>query len=67
MLGKYETKTTLPKSKFELVKSISNLGQVDILVFDMVDGKVVGKVKGELDRFIGSGKKNVSVVFIREK
>lgn len=66
MLGKYETKTTLPKSKFELVKSISNLGQVDILVFDMVDGKVVGKVKGELDRFIGSGKKNVSVVFIKE-
>ena len=38
-----------------------------MLVFDMIDGKSVGKVKGELDRFIGNGKKGVSVVLFREK
>ena len=67
MLGKYETKGTLPKSKFELVKSISDLGNVDIQVYDFVDSKSVGRVKGDIDRFIGNGKKSVSVIFIREK
>ena len=68
MLGEYKrVLINIPKTKNELVKVINGLGSVDMLVFDLIDGKNVGKVKGEIDRFIGSGKKNVSVVLFREK
>ena len=68
MLGEYKSVLiNIPKTKSELVKVINGLGNVDMLVFDLIDGKNVGKVKGEIDRFIGSGKKNVSVVLFREK
>ncbi len=68
MLGEYKSVLiNIPKTKNELVKVINGLGNVDMLVFDLIDGKNVGKVKGEIDRFIGSGKKNVSVVLSREK
>ncbi len=68
MLGEYKSVLiNIPKTKNELVKVINGLGSVDMLVFDLIDGKNVGKVKGEIDRFIGSGKKNVSVVLFREK
>tara|TARA_B100002019_G_C21233441_1_gene581405 strand:+ start:876 stop:1082 length:207 start_codon:yes stop_codon:yes gene_type:complete len=68
VLGEYKSVLiNIPKTKNELVKVINGLGSVDMLVFDLIDGKNVGKVKGEIDRFIGSGKKNVSVVLFREK
>jgi len=68
MLGEYKSVLiNIPKTKNELIKVINGLGSVDILIFDRVDGKSVGKVKGELDRFIGNGKKGVSVVLFREK
>jgi hypothetical protein len=68
MLGEYKSVLiNIPKTKNELIKVINGLGNVDMLVFDMIDGKSVGKVKGELDRFIGNGKKGVSVVLFREK
>ena len=68
MLGEYKSVLiNIPKTKNELVKVINGLGNVDMLVFDLIDGKNVGKVKGEIDRFIGSGKKNVSIVLFREK
>ena len=68
MLGEYKSVLiNIPKTKNELVKVINGLGNVDMLVFDLIDGKNVGKVKGEIDRFIGSGKKNVSVVLFRGK
>ena len=68
MLGEYKSVLiNIPKTKNELVKVINGLGNVDMLVFDLIDGKNIGKVKGEIDRFIGSGKKNVSVVLFREK
>ena len=68
MLGEYKSVLiNIPKTKNELVKVINGLGNIDMLVFDLIDGKNVGKVKGEIDRFIGSGKKNVSVVLFREK
>ena len=67
MLGKYNTKVVLPKTKSELVKSINGLGQVEINVLEPIDKSNVGFVKSEIDRFVGNGKKKVSVVLIREK
>ena len=68
MLGEYKSVlVNIPKTKNDLIRVIGGLGNVDMLVFDLIDGKNVGKVKGEIDRFIGSGKKNVSVVLFREK
>ena len=67
MLGKYNTKVVLPKTKSELVKSINGLGQVDINVHEPVEKNNVGFVKSEIDRFVGNGKKKVSVILIREK
>ena len=67
MLGKYNTKVVLPKSKSELTRSINNLGQVDIQVLEPIDKSNIGFVKSELDRFFGNGKKKVSVILIREK
>ena len=67
MLGKYSTKVVLPKTKSELVKSINGLGQVDINVYEPVEKNNVGFVKSEIDRFVGNGKKKVSVILIREK
>ena len=37
MLGKYNTKVVLPKTKSELVKSINGLSQVDINVLEPID------------------------------
>ena len=67
MLGKYNTKVVLPKTKSELVKSINGLGQVDINVLEPIDKTNVGFVKSEIDRFVGNGKNDVSVVFIKKK
>ena len=67
MLGKYNTKVVLPKTKSELVKSINGLGQVEINVLEPIDKSNVGFVKSEIDRFVGNGKKKVSVILIREK
>ena len=67
MLGKYNTKVVLPKTKSELVKSINGLGQVDINILEPIDKSNVGFVKSEIDRFVGNGKNEVSVVFIKKK
>ena len=67
MLGKYNTKVVLPKSKSELTRSINNLGQVDIQVLEPIDKSNIGFVKSELDRFFGNGKNDLSVVMIRHK
>jgi len=67
VLGKYNTKVVLPKTKSELVKSINGLGQVDINVLEPIDKSNVGLVKSEIDRFVGNGKNEVSVVFIKKK
>jgi len=67
VLGKYNTKVVLPKTKSELVKSINGLGQVDINVLEPIDKTNVGFVKSEIDRFVGNGKNEVSVVFIKKK
>ena len=67
MLGKYNTKVVLPKTKSELVKSINGLGRVDINVLEPIDKTNVGFVKSEIDRFVGNGKNEVSVVFIKKK
>ena len=67
MLGKYNTKVVLPKTKSELVKSINGLGQVDINVLEPIDKSNVGFVKSEIDRFVGNGKNEISVVFIKKK
>jgi hypothetical protein len=67
VLGKYNTKVVLPKTKSELVKSINGLGQVDINVLEPIDKSNVGLVKSEIDRFVGNGQNDVSVVFIKKK
>ena len=67
MLGKYNTKVVLPKTKSELVKSINGLGQVEINILEPIDKSNVGFVKSEIDRFVGNGKNDVSVVFIKKK
>ena len=67
MLGKYNTKVVLPKTKSELTRSINNLGQVDIQVLEPIDKTNIGFVKSELDRFFGNGKNELSVVLIRKK
>jgi hypothetical protein len=65
VLGKYDTNVVLPKTKNELVKQINSLGQVEIRVIEPVDKKNTGLVKSEIDRFVGNGQKDVSVVFIK--
>ena len=67
MLGKYSTNVVLPKTKNELVKQINSLGQVEIRVIEPVDKKNTGLVKSEIERFVGNGQKDVSVVFIKNK
>lgn len=57
----------LPKTKNELVKQINSLGQVEIRVIEPVDKKNTGLVKSEIERFVGNGQKDVSVVFIKNK
>ena len=67
MLGKYNTKVVLPKTKSELTRSINNLGQVDIQVLEPIDKTNIGFVKSELDRFFGNGNNELSVVLIKKK
>jgi len=67
VLGKYNTKVVLPKTKSELKRSIDNLGQVDIQVLEPIDKTNIGFVKSELDRFFGNGKNELSVVLIKKK
>ena len=67
MLGKYNTNVVLPKTKNELVKQINSLGQVEIRVIEPVDKKSTGLVKSEIERFVGNGQKDVSVVLIKNK
>ena len=67
MLGKYNQNVVLPKTKNELVKQLNSLGQVDIKVLEPVERKDLGQVRTEIDRFIGTGKKGLSVVLIKER
>lgn len=67
MLGKYNTKVVLPKTKSELVRQINSLGQVEINVLEPIDKNNTGLVKSEIERFVGNGQKDVSVVFIKNK
>ena len=60
-------KVVLPKTKSELARQINSLGQVEINVLEPIDKKNVGLVKSEIDRFVGNGQKNVSVVFNKNK
>lgn len=57
----------LPKTKSELAKQINSLGQVEINVLEPIDKKNVGFVKSEIERFVGNGQKDVSVVFIKRR
>ena len=65
MLGKYNTNVVLPKTKNELVKQINSLGQVEIRVIEPVDKKNTGLVKSEIERFVGNGQRDVSIVLIK--
>ena len=67
MLGKYNQNVVLPRTKNELVKQLNSLGQVDIKVLEPVERKDLGQVRSEIDRFIGTGRKEISVVLIKEK
>ena len=67
MLGKYNQNVVLPRTKNELVKQLNSLGQVDIKVLEPVERKDLGQVRSEIDRFIGTGNKEISVVLIKEK
>jgi len=67
VLGKYNQNVVLPKTKNELVKQLNSLGQVDIKVLEPVERKDLGQVRSEIDRFIGTGKKGLSVVLIKER
>ena len=67
MLGKYSTNVVLPKNKSDVAKAINGLGQVEINVLEPIDKSNVGFVKSEIDRFVGNGKNDVSVVFIKKK
>jgi hypothetical protein len=65
VLGKYNTNVVLPKTKNELVKQINSLGQVEIKVIEPVDKKNTGLVKSEIERFVGNGQRDVSIVLIK--
>ena len=52
MLGKYNTKVVLPKTKSELVRSINGLGQVEIRGLEPIDKKNVGLVKSEIPKYV---------------
>ena len=67
MLGKYSTKVVLPKTKSELARQVNSLGLVEIRVLEPIDKKNIALAKLEIDRFVGSGQKQVSLVFIRSK
>ena len=67
MLGKYNTNVVLPKTKSELTRQINSLGPVEINVLEPIHKKNVGLVKSEIDRFVGNGQRDVSVVFIKTK
>lgn len=67
MLGKYNQNVVLPRTKNELVKQLNSLGQLDIKVLEPVERKDLGQVRSEIDRFIGTGRKEISVVLIKEK
>ena len=67
MLGKYSTKVVLPKTKSELVRQINSLGQIEIRVLEPIDKKKIGLAKLEIERFVGNGQREVSIVFIKKK
>jgi hypothetical protein len=67
VLGKYSTKVVLPKTKSELTRQINSLGQVEIRVIEPVNKKNTVQVKSEIERFVGNGQEDVSVVFIKNK
>lgn len=65
MLGKYNQNVVLPKTKNELVKQLNSLGQVEFKVLEPVERKDLGQVRSEIDRFIGTGKKGLSIILIK--
>ena len=67
MLGKYSTKVVLPKTKSELVRQINSLGQIEIRVLEPIDKKNIGLAMLEIERFVGNGQREVSIVFIKKK
>ena len=49
MLGKYNTKVVLPKTKSKLARQINSLRRVEINVLEPIDKTNVGLVKSEID------------------
>lgn len=66
MLGKYSTKVILPKTKSELISALRELGKIEIRVIEPIDKKNVGLVKSEIDKFVGNGQSDISLVFIKK-
>lgn len=66
MLGKYNTKVVLPKTKSELARQINSLGQVEIHALEPVNKENIGLVKSEIERFVRNGKKLVSIVLLKQ-
>ena len=66
MLGKYCTNVVLPKNKSDVAKAINGLGQVDISIHEPIDKNNVRFVISEINRFVGNGKKKISVILIKE-
>ena len=57
MLGKYNTKIVLPKTKPELARQINSLEQVEIHVLEPVKKENIGLVKSEIETFVRIDKK----------
>ncbi len=63
MLGKYNTKVVLPKTKSELARQINSLGQVEINVLEPIDKKNIGLVKSQIEKLTKRGSQ-ISVILI---
>ena len=63
MLGKYNTKVVLPKTKSELARQIKSLGQVEINVLEPIDKKNIGLVKSQIEKLTKRGSQ-ISVILI---
>ena len=67
MLGKYNTKVVLPKTKSELARQINSLGQVEIYVLEPVNAKNIGLVKSEIETFVRNDKNLVSIALLKQR
>jgi len=64
VLGKYNTKDVLPKTKSELARQINSMGQVEINLLEPIDKKNVGLEKSKIDKVFASGRKTISIVIL---